>query len=69
MTTDARPTAFGELKASGYRPVTVKEELRRNLIQRIRSGLAPGGRASLDTQNLFWVLRRQAGNAASAMYA
>ena len=33
-----KPRTFGELKASGYRPVSVKEELRRNLIKRIRDG-------------------------------
>ena len=38
MTTDARPQTLGELRASGYQPVTVKEELRRNLIARIRAG-------------------------------
>ena len=37
--TDARPadTTLGELRAGGYRSRTVKEELRANLIERIRS--------------------------------
>jgi len=34
----ARPGTVGELKASGYRPRSVKEEMRENLIQRIASG-------------------------------
>ena len=38
MTSDVRPRTFGELKQSGYRPVPVKEEMRRNLIGRIRDG-------------------------------
>jgi len=38
MTTDARPRTLGELKASGYQPVSVKEEMRRNLIRRMRAG-------------------------------
>ncbi len=29
---------LGELKAQGYQPLTVKEEMRKNLIQKIRSG-------------------------------
>ena len=29
---------FGELKASGYAPKTIKEELRNNLIQQLREG-------------------------------
>ncbi|HEX6927236.1 MAG TPA: hypothetical protein VF167_17560 [Longimicrobiaceae bacterium] len=33
-----RPTTVGELRRSGYRPRTVKQELRENLIQRLRSG-------------------------------
>src|SRR5450830_1831477 len=32
-----RPANFGELKGSGYRPRSVKEELRENLIDRLRS--------------------------------
>jgi magnesium chelatase subunit I len=35
---EARPRTLGELKKSGYRPVSVKEEMRRNMIARIRSG-------------------------------
>ena len=38
MTSEARPRTLGELKKSGYRVTSVKEELRRNLIQRIRQG-------------------------------
>jgi magnesium chelatase subunit I len=34
----ARPSTVGELKASGYRPRSVKEEMRENLIRRIASG-------------------------------
>jgi magnesium chelatase subunit I len=33
-----RPRTFGELKASGYRPRSVKDELRANVIARLRSG-------------------------------
>ncbi|MGH9441806.1 MAG: magnesium chelatase [Thermoanaerobaculia bacterium] len=33
-----RPATFGELKAGGYRPRPVKDELRENLIERLRSG-------------------------------
>ena len=38
------PTTFGELKASGYRTRSVKDELRANLIKKIRAGekLFPG---------------------------
>lgn len=44
MTSEARARTLGELKASGYKPSTVKEEMRRNLINRIRAGepLFPG---------------------------
>lgn len=40
----ARPATVGELKESGYRPRTVKEEMRTNLVARIREGgeLFPG---------------------------
>jgi len=38
MTSEARPRTLGELKSSGYRVSSVKEEMRRNLIERIRSG-------------------------------
>jgi len=39
-----RPRNLGELRASGYRVLPVKEEMRRNLIRRIRAGeeLFPG---------------------------
>jgi magnesium chelatase subunit I len=39
-----RPRTFAELKASGYQVVSVKDEMRRNLIARLRSGepLFPG---------------------------
>jgi magnesium chelatase subunit I len=38
MTSETKPRTLGELKQSGYRVQTVKEEMRRNLIQRIREG-------------------------------
>ncbi|MEO5617570.1 MAG: magnesium chelatase [Candidatus Eisenbacteria bacterium] len=40
----SRPRTLGELKASGYRPRPVKDELRANVIARLRSGdpLFPG---------------------------
>ena len=40
----SRPTTFGSLKESGYRPRSVKDEIRANLIARIRTGekLFPG---------------------------
>jgi magnesium chelatase subunit I len=38
MTSESRPRTLGELKKSGYRVNTVKEEMRRNLIERIRAG-------------------------------
>jgi magnesium chelatase subunit I len=34
---ETRPTTIGELRASGYRTKTVKEEIRHNLIDRIRA--------------------------------
>src|SRR4051812_45695624 len=39
-----RPRTLGELRASGYRLESVKDEMRRNLIAKIRSGepLFPG---------------------------
>jgi magnesium chelatase subunit I len=37
MATD-RPKTLGELRASGYRSVPVKDEMRRNLIRKVRSG-------------------------------
>ena len=38
VTTGERPTTVGELRESGYEPVSVREEMRRNLIARIRAG-------------------------------
>lgn len=40
----SRPATLGELKASGYRPRTVKDEMRANLLRKLRSGetLFPG---------------------------
>ena len=38
MTSEQRPRTLGELKKSGYKVVSVKEEMRRNLIARIRAG-------------------------------
>ncbi len=42
--TTARPSTVGELRASGWRDRTVKEELRHNVIERLRNGreLFPG---------------------------
>ncbi|MCA9025040.1 MAG: sigma 54-interacting transcriptional regulator [Planctomycetaceae bacterium] len=39
-----RPTTLGQLRESGYRPVSVKQEMRRNLLQLLREGdeLFPG---------------------------
>lgn len=39
-----RPKTLGELKAAGYRPIPVKQELRRNVIAKLRRGetLFPG---------------------------
>ena len=44
MTTLERPRTVGELRASGYKVLPVREEMRRNLIAKIRSGedLFPG---------------------------
>src|SRR3990172_5308563 len=44
MTTDIRAKTIGELRQSGYHVVSVKEELRRNLIQKIRKkeAILPG---------------------------
>ena len=41
---ERKPSTIGELRESGYRVLTVKEELRKNLIRKIRSGdnLFPG---------------------------
>jgi len=42
--TSNRPSTVGELKASGYEPRTVKDELRQNLIAKLKSGedIVPG---------------------------
>jgi magnesium chelatase subunit I len=42
--TSKKPTTIGELRSSGYQPCGVKEEMRRNLIEKIRSNerLFPG---------------------------
>src|SRR3954469_6045479 len=39
-----RPATVGQLKETGYRPSSVKDELRRNVIRKLRSGeeLFPG---------------------------
>src|SRR5438128_2677308 len=44
MTITTRPHTIGELRESGYRVLSVKEEMRKNLIQKIRKGeeLFPG---------------------------
>jgi magnesium chelatase subunit I len=44
MTTSERPRTVGELRASGYKTLPVREELRKNLINKIRNGedLFPG---------------------------
>jgi magnesium chelatase subunit I len=44
MTTLERPRTVGELKASGYKVLSVRDELRKNLIEKIRHGddLFPG---------------------------
>ena len=44
MTTQERPRTVGELRASGYKVRPVREELRENLVQRLRAGdeLFPG---------------------------
>ncbi|MEX2226394.1 MAG: sigma 54-interacting transcriptional regulator [Dehalococcoidia bacterium] len=38
MTSEGQARTLGELKQSGYRPLSVKEEMRNNLITRIRNG-------------------------------
>src|SRR5436189_2723885 len=38
MTITTRPHTIGELRESGYRVLSVKEEMRKNLIQKIRRG-------------------------------
>src|ERR1700686_459891 len=44
MTITTRPRTISELRESGYKVLTVKEEMRKNLIQKIRHGdeLFPG---------------------------
>src|SRR5215475_12704273 len=44
MTITTRPRTISELRASGYKVLSVKEEMRKNLIQKIREGedLFPG---------------------------
>src|SRR5579863_10416201 len=44
MTITTRPRTIGELRESGYKVLSVKEEMRKNLIQKIRHGenLFPG---------------------------
>ena len=44
MPKNPRPTTLGELKASGYASVQVKDEMRRNLVRKLRGGerLFPG---------------------------
>ena len=44
MTITTRPRTIGELRESGYKVLSIKEELRKNLIQKIRNGeeLFPG---------------------------
>lgn len=38
MTADKKPRTIRELKTSGYKPVSIKEEMRRNLIAMIKKG-------------------------------
>src|SRR6266849_6398472 len=38
MTITTRPRTIGELRESGYKVLSVKEEVRKNLIQKIRHG-------------------------------
>ncbi len=49
--TDRRPSTLGELRATGYEPRTVKEEMRRNLVRKLREGaeLFPGIQGYEDT--------------------
>src|SRR5579871_6687915 len=44
MTTTNKPATIGQLRASGYRVLSVKEEMRKNLVHKIRAGeeLFPG---------------------------
>ena len=38
----SRPRTLGELKAAGYRARSVKDEMRANLIARLRAGVSEG---------------------------
>ncbi len=38
MATEPKPTTLGALRASGYQPLTVKAEMRKNLIDKMRRG-------------------------------
>jgi len=38
MASDSLPSTLGELKKSGYRPIGVKQEMRRNLIRKLKAG-------------------------------
>ncbi len=38
MKSPVRPKTLGELKAAGYKPVSVKDEMRRNLVRMLRAG-------------------------------
>lgn len=44
MSTASKPATIGQLRESGYRPLPVKEEMRKNLMRKLRSGeeLFPG---------------------------
>src|SRR5579885_2627504 len=44
MTTTNKPATIGQLRASGYRVLSVKEEMRKNLVHKIKAGeeLFPG---------------------------
>jgi len=50
-TTDVKPSTLAELAASGYEPRPVKEEMRANLLRKLREGeeLFPGIRGFDDT--------------------
>src|SRR3982750_4108882 len=44
MSNHPRPATLGQLKETGYRPASVKDEMRRNLIRKLQAGeeLFPG---------------------------
>ncbi len=44
LMTHPRPATVGQLKETGYRPMSVKDEIRRNLIRKLKAGeeLFPG---------------------------